>query len=65
MARHEAQENKKDTSIITSLADSIKASVIAGEVVAAADYPEADRPLFWAAIANALNLPEHSHIPFL
>jgi hypothetical protein len=52
MARPEAQENNNDTSIITSLADSIKASVMAGEVVTAADYPEGDRPLFWAAIAR-------------
>jgi len=52
MGRPEAQENNNDTSIIASLADSIKASVMAGEVVTAADYPEGKRPLFWAAIAR-------------
>ena len=35
-----------------SLADEIKARVQAGEMVAATDYPEADRPLFWGAIAR-------------
>jgi len=33
-------------------ADSLKARILAGEVVTATDYPEADRPLFWAAIAR-------------
>jgi hypothetical protein len=32
--------------------DAIKARIMAGEIVGALDYPEADRPLFWAAIAR-------------
>ena len=32
-------------------ADSLKARIQAGEIVGAPDYPEADRPLFWSAIA--------------
>ncbi|QLH50485.1 MAG: hypothetical protein HWD57_12365 [Candidatus Accumulibacter cognatus] len=31
--------------------ESIKARILAGEIVGATDYPESDRPLFWAAIA--------------
>lgn len=52
MARPEAQEKNNDASIITALADSIKASIMAGELVTSADYPEGDRPLFWAAITR-------------
>jgi len=52
LARSEAQENRIDSAIIAPMADAIKASVMADEVVAATDYPEADRPLFWAAIAQ-------------
>lgn len=51
MARPEAQESRIDSKIIAGLADSIKANLMAGEVVAATDYPEAERPLFWAAVA--------------
>ncbi len=32
-------------------ADTLKARLQAGEIVTAADYPEADRPLFWSSIA--------------
>ena len=32
--------------------DSLKARLQAGEIVGATDYPESDRPLFWAAIAR-------------
>lgn len=52
MARSGAQENRNDTNIIATLVDAIKASILAGEVVTATDYPEAERPLFWAAIAR-------------
>ena len=52
MARSGAQENRNDTDIIATLVDAIKASIMAGEVVTATDYPEADRPLFWAVIAR-------------
>lgn len=33
-------------------ADAIKARLITGEMVTATDYREADRPMFWAAIAR-------------
>jgi hypothetical protein len=52
MARSGAQENKTTPDIIAALADAIKASIMAGEFVAATDYPEGDRPQFWAAIAR-------------
>jgi hypothetical protein len=51
MARSGAQDSTNDTDIIATLVDAIKARIMAGEMVAALDYPEADRPLFWAAIA--------------
>ena len=51
LARPEAQENTNDTDIIVALADALKARLQAGEIVTAEDYPEPDRPLFWAAIA--------------
>ena len=51
MARSGAQENRKDTDIIATLVDAIKARIQAGEIVGALDYPEADRPLFWSSIA--------------
>jgi hypothetical protein len=47
----EAIESAKDRpNSITP--DAIKARIMAGEIVGALDYPEADRPLFWAAIAR-------------
>ena len=33
-------------------ADAIKARLQAGEIIGALDYPDSDRPLFWAAIAR-------------
>ncbi len=41
-----------DYTPIIILADSLQARLMAGEVVAATDFPAADRPLFWAAIAR-------------
>ncbi|MEF8707638.1 MAG: hypothetical protein ABTS22_21000 [Accumulibacter sp.] len=35
--------------------DTLKARLQAGEIVGALDYPEADRPLFWSAIAIVLD----------
>lgn len=35
--------------------DSIKARILAGEIVGALDYPKADRPTFWASIAIVLD----------
>jgi hypothetical protein len=55
MARSGAQENRNDTDIIATLVDAIKARIMAGEIVGALDYPEADRPLFWSAIAIVLD----------
>lgn len=55
MARSGAQENRNDADIIATLVDAIKARIMAGEIIAALDYPEADRPLFWAAIARVLD----------
>lgn len=55
LARPEAQESSIDSVIIVPLVDAIKGSVMAGEVVTATDYPESDRPLFWAAIARILD----------
>ncbi len=55
MARSGAQENRNDTDIIATLVDAIKARLQAGEIVGALDYPEADRPLFWASIAMVLD----------
>lgn len=52
MARSGAQDSKNDTDIIAALVDAIKVRIQAGEVVTATDYHEADRPLFWAAIAR-------------
>ena len=43
----ESATDKRDS--IT--ADAIKARLQAGEIIGATDYPEADRPLFWSAIA--------------
>lgn len=43
MARSGAQESTNDTDIITTLVDAIKARLMAGEVVTATDYREADR----------------------
>jgi hypothetical protein len=66
MARSGAQENRNDTDIIATLVDAIKARIMAGEIVGALDYPEADRPLFWASIArrsrrHALCPPDLAH----
>jgi hypothetical protein len=55
MARSGAQENRNDTDIIATLVDAIKARILAGEFVGALDYPEADRPTFWASIAMVLD----------
>ena len=55
MARSGAQDSTNDTDIIATLVDAIKTSIMAGEMVTATDYPEADRPLFWAAIARVLD----------
>ncbi|MCQ1550282.1 MAG: hypothetical protein NOF05_16045 [Candidatus Accumulibacter phosphatis] len=41
-------DDKRDS--ITAAA--LMARIQAGEIVGALDYPEADRPLFWAAIAR-------------
>ncbi|SBT09837.1 hypothetical protein ACCAA_790014 [Candidatus Accumulibacter aalborgensis] len=35
--------------------DTLKARLQAGEIIAALDYPEADRPLFWSAITLVLD----------
>ena len=50
MARSGAQDSTNDTDIIATSAIAIKARIQAGEIVAATDYPAADRPLFWAVI---------------
>ena len=55
MARSGAQDSTNDTDIIATLADAIKGRIQAGEIVGALDYPEADRPLFWSAIAIVLD----------
>lgn len=47
-----APDNADYTGASDFLANAIKARIQAGEVVAATDYPEADRPLFWGAIAR-------------
>jgi hypothetical protein len=52
LARPEAQESRIDTAIIAASANAIKARIQAGEIIGALDYPKADRPLFWAAIAR-------------
>lgn len=52
MARSGALDSTNDTDIIATLVDTIKAHIVAGELVAATDYPEVERPLFWAAIAR-------------
>lgn len=44
--------DKRDCTAITILAEAIKAGIQVGEVVGGLDYPKADRPLFWAAIAR-------------
>lgn len=44
--------DKRDCTAITILADSLQARLMAGEIVGSLDYPAADRPLFWAAIAR-------------
>ncbi len=49
--RSGAQDSTNDADIIATLVDAIKARIMAGEMVAATDYPESDRPLFWSAIA--------------
>lgn len=50
-ALHEEKTSARDKAhSITP--DSLKARLQAGEVVTALDYPEADRPLFHAAIAH-------------
>lgn len=50
--RSGAQDSTNDTDIIITLVDAIKARIQAGDVIGALDYPDADRPLFWAAIAS-------------
>ncbi len=52
MARSGAQDSTNNTDIIITLVDAIKARIQAGEVIRALDYPDADRPLFWSAIAR-------------
>jgi hypothetical protein len=47
-----SQDSTNDTDIIAASATAIKARIQAGEIVGALDYPEPDRPLFWAAIAR-------------
>jgi hypothetical protein len=47
-----APDKRDYIGVCYSLADEIKARIQAGEVVAATDYPESDRPLFWSAIAR-------------
>lgn len=51
LERPEAQKSRIDSAIIAASANAIKARIQAGEVVGTLDYPEADRPLFWASIA--------------
>jgi len=38
------------------IADSLQARLMSGEIVGALDYPEADRPLFWSAIARVRDI---------
>lgn len=52
LARSEAQENRIDIGIIASLVDTIKASLMAGEVVTALDIDEDARQHFWGVIAK-------------
>lgn len=49
--RPSACDKRDFTGVVDSLADSIKTRLQAGEIVAATDFPEPDRPLFWSAIA--------------
>ena len=49
--RSGAQDSTNDADIIATLVDAIKVRIMAGEMVAATDYPESDRQLFWSAIA--------------
>ncbi len=53
--RSGAQDSTNDADIIATLVDAIKVRIMAGEMVAATDYPESDRPLFWSAIAIVLD----------
>ncbi|MBL8423287.1 MAG: hypothetical protein JNK06_07315 [Candidatus Accumulibacter phosphatis] len=46
-----ARDKADYTGAADSLADSIKSRLQAGEIVAATDYSESDRALFWGAIA--------------
>lgn len=48
-----ASEKAVDSRIVAELTDSIKVALLAGKTIAATDTPEADRPLFWSAIAKA------------
>lgn len=50
--RPSACDKRDFTGVVDSLADSIKTRLQAGEIVAATDFPEPDRPLFWGAIAQ-------------
>jgi hypothetical protein len=47
-----ARPTEAKTSALEPGLDSITARLQAGEIVAALDYPESERPLFWSAIAS-------------
>ena len=52
-AASESAPSKRDCNpAVASMADALKVRIQAGEIVAATDCPEADRLLFWAAIAK-------------
>jgi hypothetical protein len=46
-----ARPTEAKTSALEPGLDSITARLQPGEIVAALDYPESERPLFWSAIA--------------
>lgn len=47
-----ARDKADYTGAADFLADSIKSRLQSGDVVAATDFPECDRPLFWSAIVQ-------------
>lgn len=55
----ESKQKQTDADIIAHVLDSIKSRVMVGESVSATDYPEADRPAYWAAIALLRDELEH------
>ncbi len=51
-ARPQTTETSAPDKRDSNITDSIKARLQAGEIIGALDYPDSDRPLFWAAIAR-------------